>query len=131
MEQILLSIYKNNFIAKTDINKYLQVIDTEIVIAFSKKQIDFFIKCNDEKLDLMALEYKIRKKQKNNIFSFIFLRLSSLAESTVENQDRYVNKSRINIFKIFTFLSMAVLNTIMYEIKGFTLKSKVKEYLNV
>mgnify|MGYP003998313919 FL=1 len=131
MEQILLNIYKNNFIIKSDISKYLKMITTEIDTTFTKKQIDFFIKCNKEKLDLIALEYNMRKRQKNNIFSFVFLRLSSLAESTVENQNKYVNKSKANIFKIFVVLSMAVINTIILELKGFYLKNKVKEYLDV
>jgi len=131
MQEYLLNIYKNNFIIKSDISKYLTVIANEIDITFNKKQIDFFIKCNDKKLDLIALEYKLRKKQRNNIFSFVYLRLSSLAETTVENQDKYVNKSKANIFKIFTFLAMAVINTIILELKGFYLKSKVKEYLDV
>jgi hypothetical protein len=131
MEQILLNIYKNNFIIKSDISKYLQVLANEIDTTFTKKQTDFFIKCNKEKIDLIALEYNLRKKQKNNIFSFVFLRLSSLAESTIENQDKYVNKSKANIFKIFVVLSMAVINTIILELKGFYLKNKVKEYLDV
>jgi hypothetical protein len=131
MERILLNIYINNFIIKSDIGQYLQVLANEIDTTFTKKQIDFFIKCNDEKLDLIALEYNIRKKQKNNIFSFVFLRLSSLAESTVENKDKYVNKSKANIFKIFVVLSMAVINTIILELKGFYLKNKIKEYLDV
>lgn len=131
MEQILLNMYKNNFIMKIDISKYLQVIVNDIGTVFTKKQIDFFIECNDRNLDLVALEYNIRKKEKNNIFSYTLLRLSSLAESTIENQARYVNKSQVNIFKIFAFLSMAVINTIIYEIKGFTLRSEIKEYLNV
>ena len=62
MEKYLLKIYQNHFIAKTDIRKYLKVITNEIETTFTKKQIVFFIKCNKKELDLIALEYNLRKK---------------------------------------------------------------------
>jgi hypothetical protein len=131
LEQNLLKIYKNNFKYTSNINIYLEVINTEINNTFSPKEINFFIKCNDENVDLIALEYLLRKKNKSNIFSFLFLRLSSLAETVPENQDKYVNKSKLNLFKVFILLSTTVIKTVLLELKRISLSNKIKEYSNV
>lgn len=128
LEAYLLKIYQTYFVNTKDIEQYLKVISLDVTNLFSEKEINFLKKCSDENIDLIALEYLLRKKQKKNIFSFVFLRLSSLAECIPQNQAKYVNKSKANIFKIFKILSMAVITTILLEVKRFILAKRLKEY---
>jgi hypothetical protein len=117
-----------NFKEMSNINYYIKLINRELNNAFSQEEIDFLVKCCDKKVDLIALEYHLRKKQKNNILSFIFLRLSSLAESIPQNQNMYVNKFRVSIFTILKVLLIAIFNLIFYELKRFTLANELNEY---
>ena len=64
----------------------------------------------------------------SKLFSFVFLRLSSLAETVPQNQHMYVNKSRASIIKILKVLLMALFNLFLYELKRFVLSGVLKEY---
>ena len=131
MIDTLKQIYKNFFINSINIDKYIEALSKEIDNNFDKKKRDFFIECSNQNINLIALEYLLRKQEKFNIFSFVFLRLSALAESLPQNQNIYVNKSKLNRIEIFWFLTTSIITTIILELQRLTLSKKIKEYQNV
>ena len=132
MKQILFKIYKNNFSTKLDISKYLGEITIDINGKFSSCEISYLTKCLEKNIDLEALELELRSIKKNNILSFIFLRLSSIAESFPSTQSQYINKKSLNIFLVFIFLSTTAINFIVLKVKAKLMyKNLIKEYPNV
>ena len=131
IQKCLSKIYNTHFMNEIDIKKYLSILYINIKKEFSKNEIDYFIKYANSKYDLIALEYSLRKKNRKNIFSFIFLRLSSLAETLPQNQHLYVNKKNVGILKIFIFLIKTLINLININIKSFFLQKIINEYQNI
>lgn len=132
MEQNLYLIYKKYFTNMFDITSYTYTIIRDIDINFSSREISYLTKCLEKNIDLEALELELRSIKKNNILSFIFLRLSSIAESFPSTQSQYINKKSLNIFLVFIFLSTTAINFIVLKVKAKLMyKNLIKEYPNV
>ena len=132
MEQNLYLICKKYFTNVFDITAYATVITRDININFSKGEKSYLTKCLEKNIDLEALELELRSIKKNNILSFIFLRLSAIAESSPTMQSQYINKKPLNIFSVFIFLSTTVINFIVLKVKAKLIyKNLIKEYPNV
>jgi len=117
-----------HFKEASNIDYYLKTISNDLINSFSQKEVNFLVSCYDKGVDLIALEFHLRKKNKNNIVSFVFFRLSSLAETVPQNQDLYVNKFKVSILKIIKLLLNSIINLIVFEFKRFSLAHEIKEY---
>jgi hypothetical protein len=132
MEQNLYLICKKYFTNVFDITAYTNIIVRDININFSSGEISYLTKCLEKNIDLEALELELRSIHKNNILSFIFLRLSAIAESLAITQSQYINKKPLNIFSVFIFLSTTAINFILLKVKAKLIyKNLIKEYPNV
>lgn len=132
MTQYLKQLYTKNFIYEPSIFLLLEDLSLMIAKKFYKKEIDFFKRCIDGNVDLEALELELRSINKNNILSFVFLRLSAIAESLPLTQSQYINKKPLNIFSVFIFLSTTAINFIVLKVKAKLMyKNLIKEYPNV
>ena len=109
---------------------YLEYLSNEINEQFSKDEIAWFKKCLNANLDINAIEYGIRHNKKN-IFSFILLRLSTLAETQPNNQKIFVNYRSKNIFGILMFFLKIMIDLIGLKIKLIKYNNIIKEYPNV
>lgn len=132
MKTLLKNIYNDYFSYDEKISLLLDRLSFILQQDFSSQEIDFFKRCVDSNIDLEALELELRSIKKNNILSFIFLRLSSIAESFPSTQSQYINKKSLNIFLVFIFLSTTAINFIVLKVKAKLMyKNLIKEYPNV
>ena len=109
---------------------YLEYLSNEINEQFSKDEIAWFKKCLNENLDINTIEYGMRHNKKN-IFSFILLRLSTLAVTQPNNQKIFVNYKSKNIFGILMFFLKIMIDLIGLKIKLIKYNNIIKEYPNV
>lgn len=128
MESCILKIYLMNFNEISNVDYYIKTICKELNNSFSQQEVDLLVGWCNDKVDLIALEFHLRKKHKNNILSFTFLMLSSLAESIPQNQHMYVNKFKASILTIFKVFLIAFFNLIIYELKRLFLVRQIKEH---
>jgi len=128
LENYLLNIYLMHFKEMSNIDYFLKIISNDLINSFSQEEVNFLVSCYDKGVDLIALEFHLRKKNKNNIISFVFFRLSSLAETIPQNQDMYVNKFKVSILTILQVLLNSIINLIIFEFKRFVLAYEIKEY---
>ena len=132
MKTLLKNIYNDYFSYDEKISLLLDRLSFILQQDFSSQEIDFFKRCADSNIDLEALELELRSIKKNNILSFIFLRLSAIAESSPTTQSQYINKKPLNIFSVFIFLSTTTINFIVLKVKAKLMyKNLIKEYPNV
>ena len=117
-----------HFKEMSNIDYFLKIISNDLINSFSKEEVNFLVSCYDKGVDLIALEFHLRKKNKNNIISFVFFRLSSLAETIPQNQDMFVNKFKVSILTILQVLLNSIINLIIFEFKRFVLAYEIKEY---
>lgn len=117
-----------HFKESSNLTFYLMIISNDLIKSFSKEEINFLKSCCDKKVDLIALEFLLRKKNKNNILSFIFFRLSSLAETNPENQNMYINKSKLSFFKILKIMLNSIINLIIFKLKKIFLAKEIRAY---
>lgn len=92
---------------------------------FTNQEIYFLQKCVDKNIDLEALEISLRKINKDNILSFIFLYLSAIAESSTKNQDKFVNKKSLNTLEVFILLTKISIDFVLKKMKNKILYKKL------
>lgn len=125
-------IYNKFFLPCSDIESYLETLVIVIKGEYIKEEIIFLFRCVDNNIDLETIEISLRRIKKDNIISFIFLRLSAIAESSPTTQSQYINKKPLNIFSVFIFLSTTAINFIVLKVKAKLIyKNLIKEYPNV
>lgn len=129
MENFVLSTYLIFFKHEGNIDYYLKIISEDLKNNFNQKELNLFKTWCNKNVDLVALEFHLRYRHKDNILSFIFLRLSALAETIPQNQYMFINRTSLNFFDKIRIFMFAMFNIVLYIFKWVVLHREIKEYI--